>query len=184
MINGLMSLMIGSTFVYYGEEIGMICANASSDPEKRIAMYWNKDKTDGFCTRVPDGAQSYKATTYHFGSVAEQLADSTSILRYYKYCNYLRNCNPEIARGTTRVYDSYYSQSQYVTVMTKEYNGSKITIVVNLSKSNTIDLTLSRAELEYTDLYQYLCTDPSNIVTYNKLNNKVTLPPYSIAIFR
>lgn len=184
MINGLMSLMNGSTFVYYGEEIGMICSNASSDPEKRIAMYWNKDRTGEFCKTVPSGAAAYRDNTYYFGSVEEQLADSTSILRYYQYCNYLRNCNPEIARGTTRVYDSYYSQSQYVTVMTKEYNGQKITIVVNLSKSNTVDLTLSRTELGYTDLYQYLCTDPSYTVTYNKSNNKITLPPYSIAILR
>ena len=182
MINGLLSLLKGSPFVYYGEEIGMITTNTSSDPFRRIAILWNKDKTDGYCKRVPDGA-SVTTESYVYPSVAEQQQDPNSILNYYKYCNYLRNTNPEIARGVTSIKD-YSSQSEYVTVFTRTYNNKTITIVVNLNSTETINIELNKESLGYSGLSQYLCTNSDYRVLYNAESNTVTLPPYSIAIFR
>ena len=183
MINGLLSLLKGNTFVYYGEEIGMVCADVSKDPEKRIAMLWNKDKTGEYCKRTPDGV-TIRGGSYYYPSVEEQYADSESILRYYRYCNYIRNTNPEIARADAKIQNYYFSMGTATIVFTKEYNGSKITIVVNLHPSETKSLKLQQKSLGFDSLYEYLCVDSYDEVTYNAETGEVTLPSYSIAIFR
>ena len=182
MVNGLLSLLKGSPFVYYGEEIGMTVTNTSSDPYRRVAILWNSSKTGGYCTKAPDGAV---ATTqaYPFPSVEDQMNDPNSILNYYKYCNYLRNTNPEIARGTTTIKD-YSKQSKYVSVFTRTYEGKTITIVANLNNSLSININLDKNDLGYSGLSQYLCTNSNYRVLYDSLSQSVTMPPYSIAIFR
>ncbi len=183
MINGLLSLLKGNTFVYYGEEIGMVCADASKDPEKRIAILWNSDKTDGYCKKAPDGVV-IRSGSYYYPSVEEQYADSESILRYYRYCNYIRNTNPELARSEAQIQNYYFSMGTSTIVFTKEYNGSKITVVLNLHPSETKTLKLQKQTLGYDSLFEYLCVDSYDKVEYNEETNEVTLPSYSIAIFR
>jgi len=123
---GLMSLYSGNTFTYYGDEIGMVAAS-SSDPDKRIGMLWDNEKTN--MTRKPDGAT---ATDYIFDGVKEQLEDKTSILNYYKMCNNARNAFPELMRGS---YERVSYEDEQVLILKKTYNSSTITIVVNFAKS-------------------------------------------------
>ena len=121
-------------------------------------------------------------TYYSYGSVASQKEDPDSILNYYKYANYIRNANPEIARGTTKVFDDYYDQSSMITVFQRTYNGSTITIVVNLSYENTYTINLNKEELGYTEMKQYLCANYNEDVTLD--GDAITLPPYSYAILK
>ena len=46
---GVLNMMQGNVFTYYGEEIGMV--GSGNDPNKRLAMYWN----DGDMTEQPPG---------------------------------------------------------------------------------------------------------------------------------
>ena len=178
---GLISLMKGSTFVYYGEEIGM-SSPESTDPSKRVALLWDKMDSTGYCTKTPEKIIVREETYYSYGSVASQKEDPDSILNYYKYANYIRNANPEIARGTTKVFDDYYDQSSMITVFQRTYNGSTITIVVNLSYENTYTINLNKGELGYTEMKQYLCANYNEDVTLD--GDAITLPPYSYAILK
>lgn len=122
---GLLSMYNGNTFTYYGDEIGMI--GSASDPDKRVGMLWDNNKTN--LTRTPPGA---KTPEYVFDGVKEQLADENSILNYYKLCNNARNAFPAIMRGVPEAVT--YSDPN-VAILKKTYNDSTVTIAINLSEN-------------------------------------------------
>ncbi len=178
MSQGLLSLMSGSLFVYYGEEIGMISTADGSDPYKRIAMKWSdKSVYEGWCYTTPQGIAVTK-DNYYYPSVEAQLADPSSILSYYIKANEIRNANSEIARGKLEILDEYYSQSKYVCVMRRTWNGSTVTIAVNLDREWEHDIKLD-GEFRLTDS---LCASDGDEVSLKGGN--LHLPAYSIAILK
>ena len=178
---GVLSMMNGGTFVYYGEEIGMISKNGtSSDPHKRIAMKW-KEKTiyPGVCYTTPEGI-SIDETYYYYPSVEEQMADENSILNYYKAAMRLRNAFPSIARGTVENHSD--GQSSYICVITKTYLDEKITIVFNLDSFEQ-NVTIDYAALGCSEIVGELYVDNSAKATYDGTGN-LTMPPQSIVILK
>ena len=184
MSQGILSLMSGSLFVYYGEEIGMISTSDGADTYKRIAMKWSdKSVYEGWCYTTPQGIPVTK-DNYYYPGVETQAADPSSILNYYKASLALRNANPEIARGEIRILDQYYSQSGYVCVMQRTWNGKTVTIAVNLDREWAHDLTLETS-LGNLSLSGQLCASSSSeTVSYDAKAFKLHLPPYSIAVLR
>ena len=180
MAAGVLSMMNGGTFVYYGEEIGMISKGGNnSDPAKRIAMKWEKKNIyEGHCYLPPENTP-VDETSYYYPSVAEQEADPGSILNYYKEAMELRNRFPSIARGEVTYYPE--GQNGYICVITKEYEDEKITIVFNM---DTFDqtVTLDQATLGYTELVGELQTTDGKITVTE--DGKIVMPPQSIAIFK
>ncbi len=96
MAANLAILMPGSTFVYYGEEIGMLGSRggANTDANRRLAMLWG----DGDTVKDPTGA-NYKGEQSN-GTVADQLGKADSLYNHYKKVIAIRKVNPEIASGT------------------------------------------------------------------------------------
>ena len=184
MSQGILSLMSGSLFVYYGEEIGMISTSDGADTYKRIAMKWSdKSVYEGWCYTTPQGIPVTK-DNYYYPGVETQEADPSSILNYYKASLALRNANPEIARGEIRILDQYYSQSGYVCVMQRTWNGKTVTIAVNLDREWAHDITLEES-LGKLSLSGQLCASSSaETVNYDTKSFKLHLPPYSIAVLR
>ncbi len=184
MSQGILSLMSGSLFVYYGEEIGMISTSDGADTYKRIAMKWSdKSVYEGWCYTTPQGIPVTK-DNYYYPGVETQEADPSSILNYYKASLALRNANPEIARGEIRILDQYYSQSGYVCVMQRTWNGKTVTIAVNLDREWAHDITLEES-LGKLSLSGQLCASSSaETVAYDAKSFKLHLPPYSIAVLR
>ena len=179
MSQGLLSLMSGSLFVYYGEEIGMISTSDGSDPYKRIAMKWSdKNVYEGWTYTSPQGIPVTK-DNYFYPSVEAQLADPASILNYYRQSLALRNANPEIARGELDILEQYYSQTKYVCVMERTWDGSTVTIAVNLDREWDHDITLEST----LSLTGTLCASDNGDTVVLK-GNTLHLPPYSIAILR
>lgn len=88
-------LMPGSTFVYYGEEIGMKGSRGGSntDANRRLAMLWG----DGDKVSDPEGAD-YKAEQLN-GTVQDHLPNGDSLYNHYKKLIMIRKANPEIALG-------------------------------------------------------------------------------------
>jgi len=95
MAANLSILLPGSTFVYYGEEIGMLGSRggANTDANRRLAMLWG----DGDTVKNPIGS-TYKNAAAN-GTVADQLPNGDSLYNHYKQLIAIRKANPEIAYG-------------------------------------------------------------------------------------
>lgn len=178
MAGGLLLMMSGNVFVYYGEEIGMLSkGGAKSDPAKRIAMYWDRGDYEGKCYKSPEDFY-VDDSSYLYGTVSEQLEDEASFLNYYKQALYMRNLYPEIARGT--VEDLSCEELTAVGIIRKTYDGSSIIIALNLSEEEQT-VTLDKTEYGISGMGEYLCVNAEDIVTYSG-DGTLTLPPRSIAI--
>ncbi len=172
---GVMALMNGSVFVYYGDEIGMRCADADSDPTKRIAMRWSeKDMAEGQVFIPPQPGVAMGKSAYPNGSVESQKDDPNSILNYYKAAMRLRNRHPELARGTVQTLEV---DDPYIAAFTKTYGEGKITVLVNLSDFESHDVDIS----SFGELKDVL--DAGSVPTAVN-GTTLTMQPYSIAILR
>jgi alpha-amylase len=83
----------GTPFIYYGEEIGM--TGSGIDENKRTAMLWSSTDSTGI-TRNPAGAENVRPPS---AGVKEQLADSNSLLNYYRAVLALKAKHPDIRDG-------------------------------------------------------------------------------------
>jgi glycosidase len=180
MAAGVMSMMNGGVFVYYGEEIGMISKGGNnSDPAKRIAMKWEAKNIYEGCCYLPPENTPVDETSYYYPSVSEQMADDDSILNYYKQAMELRNRFPSIARGT--VTDHSEGQNSYVCVITKEYQGEKITIVFNMDTFEQ-KVTLDKDALGYSELVGALYASGGEF-SFDE-SGALILPPQSIVVLK
>lgn len=174
MAAGLMMMMNGSPFVYYGEEIGM---NSMSDKDenKRLPMYWSDIVRAGTTDGPPNCNLSI---TSSFEAVDEQLKDGHSLLNYYRHAIRLRNENPEIARGEIKKIDALCTDSYGV--MTKTYEGSTIAIAIN-NKDAEVQITLTDSEIAEMKIRGYLTIQGEEITLKDGV---LTLPAKSICILK
>lgn len=173
---GLLSLMSGSIFMYYGEEIGLTSdGGESSDPQKRIAMLWDYDNNDGNCYSNSQGI-GVSQSVYRFPPLNVQKTNSDSIYHYYKKALQLRNSNPAIARGKTTVLA--LDLPKYACAIRKQYGDKSVVIVINLSGTKTVAPLIERASLLGG------LSAVSNATEYLPFikDNQLYLPPYSYAI--
>ncbi|MDR1788219.1 MAG: hypothetical protein LBR16_07205 [Treponema sp.] len=94
MAAALYLLMPGNPFIYYGEELGEY-GGSQNDESKRGRMVWSKTNTTGMCNTPSGGSPGEPAQ-----GVAEQLNDSSSLLRFYIDTLKLKNRYPAVADGT------------------------------------------------------------------------------------
>ena len=126
-------LMPGSSFIYYGEEIGLKGSRggANTDANRRLAMLWG----DGDTVSDPEGAD-YTSEQLN-GTVADQLPNGDSLFNHYKKLISIRKAYPEIANGT---YTALKTDSD-VGGFVSEYNGSRVAVIHNTTlEAATIDL--------------------------------------------
>lgn len=128
-------LMPGSSFIYYGEEIGMLGSRGgnNTDANRRLAMLWG----DGDTVKNPVGA-NYAAKQAN-GTVKEHLADPNSLYNHYKKLIAVRKANPEIANGT---YTSLSLNEGKVGGFLSQYEGKTVAVIHNTTTTEvTIDLS-------------------------------------------
>ena len=171
---GLMLMMNGSPFVYYGEEIGMTSAG-DKDENKRLPMVWSDADTTGM-SKGPSGINTSLKSA--FEAVDEQLKDGHSILNYYRRAIRLRNENPEIARGDMKKIDSLCDGHQ--AVITKTYGDSTIAIVYNTSEEE-IKVDIKGSEIEEMLIRGYLTLKGEEITLEDGV---LTMPAKSICILK
>lgn len=136
MAANLYLLCSGSPFIYYGEEIGLkgTRGGASTDANRRLAMLWGDEDT----VKDPIGS-TYEADKQTNGTVAEQLEDENSLLRYYCKVLTIRNTYPEIARGDYKAL--VYSDKTFGGFLIT-YNEEQTVLLHNTSTEEVkIDLT-------------------------------------------
>ena len=119
---GVLGMLNGRVFTYYGEEIGMV--GSGDDPNKRLAMYWSDDDM----TLQPPGATSVE---YAYPSVREQWDDPASLLNYVRSVNRARLEYPAIAWGKNR----FLLAEGSLCLMSREWNGERCLIAINFSAS-------------------------------------------------
>ncbi len=174
MAAGLLMMMNGNPFVYYGEEIGM-ASKGTKDESKRIAMFWSEKDTEGI-TRNPSGADLGIKSA--FAAVDEQEKDGHSLLNYYRRAIRLRNENPEIARGTIAKVASLCNGHQ--AAITKTWEGSTIAIIYNTAAEDA-EINIGASELEGMEIRGYLTLNGEKITLKNGI---LKMPAKSICILK
>ena len=165
---GLLCLLRGNVFVYYGQEIGMV--GSGEDPNKRLGMLWS----DGEAPCLPPPGVT--KVEYAYPSAAAQESDPASILNYYKKALALRETFPAIARGTL---EALPCELPALCLLLREYEGERLLLVVNPSKS-PVSLEAAALPSGFPALAGSLCADPEAAVRWE--DTALSLPACSIAV--
>ncbi|MBR5490442.1 MAG: hypothetical protein IKV79_04130 [Oscillospiraceae bacterium] len=139
MAANLYLLSPGSPFIYYGEEIGIRGSRGgeATDANRRLAMLWGDDDL----VRDPVGS-TYSKDKQISTTVADQLSDEGSLLRYYCRLLTIRHSYPAIARGSYDALDFGKNFGGFKV----EYEGETIFILHNNS-TNFEAFTLELSEI-------------------------------------
>lgn len=179
---GLLSMLKGSIFHYYGDEIGMNSNTLSNgdyrDSSYRTHYYWDDETHDMECNNVEHALSQQEV----YPASKQQLADKDSILNYVKELNRVRISYPFIARGvmddTLDEYDTKLlnTPSKNILAVKKTYENKSYKILFNFSPYNSeVYEVASNYKVRYV-----LTADKS---TYADLkDNQLSLPPYAISI--
>lgn len=181
--HGILSMLNGTIYNYYGDEIGMAVATGSSstqnikDEDKRQPLNWGDEYT---CKPVQGSSRTLDEDKYPFGSVQDQLKDDDSILKYVSKANLIRNNFDEIARGNV-VSEVYTNDFETLSVVKKSLGDSLIYIVVNAS--HTQELEYDFTNLGDVKVVAELCTN-SYVKQSDKNIKKIKIPSQGIAILK
>ena len=162
---GMLGMLGGSAFTYYGEEIGM--AGSGEDPNKRLAMYWSDDdKTD-----QPPGTT---AVEYPYPSVEVQLEDPGSILNYVRTVNLARLSHPAICEGA----NTFRLAEGELCLMRRVCEVETCLIAINFSRTEW-----GRIEVGHYLIAEDLETGVDAAYLENSCRRTyANLPPYAIVI--
>ena len=160
---GLLSMLGGNAFTYYGEEIGMV--GAGDDPNKRLPMYWN----DTDMTALPPGVTKVE---YAYPCADAQLEDPASLLNYCRAVNLARLKTPAIARGK---HETVFSD-ELTCLLRRTLGEDACYIAINCSSKAPQTITLPEAGLS-------IVSDLETGTEAAALSGtELTLPPYAIVI--
>lgn len=172
---GLLSMLNGTTFTYYGDEIGL---NGTVKPDQNVRkhMKWsNESSYEGLCND-PEGADTFD---YNHDGVLEQTSDKNSILNYYKTANLIRKKYSAIPRGEILETSMSDSESKFV-VINKKYSEEEISIIFNFSSKDELVYNLNNTE--YRNFANSLIIDSEVKCKLNKSNNTIIIPPFGIVV--
>lgn len=179
---GLLGMLKGTTFHYYGDEIGMSSTNLPNgdyrDSSYRTHYYWDDETHEMECRDVE---HSYKQNQT-YPAMKTQLSDTDSILNYVKEVNQMRNSYPFIQRGemddTLDEYDTKLlnTPSKNILPIKKKYQNKSYKLLFNFS-------SLGEEEYEVQNDYKVKYVLTADKKTYATLkDNKLILPSYAIAV--
>lgn len=150
MAANLYLLCSGSPFLYYGEEIGMkgVRGSDNTDANRRLAMLWGDD----CAPRNPEGS-TYAPSKQTNGTVASQLENEGSLLRYYCRLISIRNRYEEIPRGSYKAVDLGSPKCGGFQV---SYEGSTLYILHNISTDLPFTVDLRETDLSCGELLEVI----------------------------
>ena len=166
-----MNLFIsGSSFIYYGEEIGMVCG-AYDDPSYRAPMYWTAGESDEVCQPAP-GCTLPKE--YPLGSLEDQRYDDDSLYNYYRQAIAIRNALGVISHGAVTAETEL--NSGCVVAIRKTWGEESCIILMNIDpEAAQVDLS----GYEAWTLAAVLSADGGEIT---REGDALKLSPFGVAI--
>lgn len=145
-------LVPGNSYIYYGEEIGMIQdSQGDGDEYKREPMVWDTENPPQI---VVNDLTSYDETQAPYGGVEQQLQDENSILSHYRKLIKIKNQNPEIARG--RVTQKYDFNDDNLCAYYIEYDENKLMIIHNFSSELAKEVKITDEVLKSAQMRGYV----------------------------
>jgi glycosidase len=132
---GLMLTAPGTSFIYYGEEIGMV--GVKPDEDIRRPMQWTGDMNAGFSTDTPWREVD---ADYSQANVDVEMGDENSLLNYYKTFIDLRNQYSTLKTGSLGLVSS---NNTGVYAAIRSDDAGSFMVVVNLTKDPISDYSLS-----------------------------------------
>jgi maltose alpha-D-glucosyltransferase/alpha-amylase len=171
LMHSMLLTMIGSPFLYYGDEIGMGDNVALFDRNGlRTPMQWDSSPNGGFSEApadklyapvIDDPVYGYKQV-----NVTTQEADPASLLNQIRHLIAVRKQYPLLARGDFE-WKSFSFESKAVASYQRKYEGKRIVVLNNLRDTPVSGWIPETAE-KFVD-----------ILTGNEiLPGDYTLPPY------
>ncbi len=175
MAQALNLLMSGSTFLYYGEELGM--KGSGKDENKRAPMYWSDDaEYPGLC----DGPADMEDVAMKFPGFEDQKADGDSIFWFVAQTIRLRNAYPAIARGMAVLEEAVSNEN--VCVLRKTWGEEEVLLAFNISETpQRVDLsglTVSGGSPELGGVLVSTAEEPA------LKDETLSLPMYSVAVLK
>lgn len=175
MAQALNLLMSGSTFLYYGEELGM--KGSGKDENKRAPMYWSDDtEYPGLC----DGPADMEDVAMKFPGFEDQKADGDSIFWFVAQTIRLRNAYPAIARGMAVLEEAVSNEN--VCVLRKTWGEEEVLLAFNISETpQSVDLsglTVSGGSPELGGVLVSTAEEPA------LKDGTLSLPMYSVAVLK
>lgn len=171
-------MMSGSTFLYYGEELGM--KGSGKDENKRAPMYWMEDASGKGMCQGPADMESIKMK---FPSLEVQQEDGNSVYQFVKEALHLRNSYPVIARGSVFCLEELSGEN--ICVIKKEYEGRELLIMFNMGEAaenvSLKGITLNEKDAGESRTAGALLTGTEDVKV---VSGEVTLPPYSCVLFQ
>ena len=161
---GLLSVMNGCAFVYYGDEIGMV--GSGDDPNKRLAMYWSE--AEGAMTLQPPGVTSLE---YAYPPLDVQAEDEGSLYAYVREAFRIRKSLPLIAEGKNTV----LLADGDMLLMERRRGDESLLIAVNFSASQANACAVGTDMRLLNDL-------ETGAEAAALAEGSLRLPPYGIAI--
>lgn len=176
---GLLQIMRGATFTYYGDEIGMASQSSTNDGYFRLPVRWGDSHT---CKVSSIGIYNVSESaidedlSYPYADVATQDKDSDSVLNFARKANLIRAAFPELARGSYSL-SKEFNNAQVI--IKRTYNNSSINVVIN---ADTGALKLDYSQYG-NKVVAELC--PKGSVQLKELEStEITIPGKSIVIIK
>ena len=135
MAAAILMTSVGSPYIYYGEEIGMLGMKTNGDENVRDPMLWDVRAQDNYRTTWRTSVYSTEATV---GTVAGQAEKVNSIYNIYRYFIKLRNAYPALATGKmtlTEAFNDAEDNDKNFMVFYREAEGEKLLVIHNVSNT-------------------------------------------------
>ena len=172
-------LMPGTSFIYYGEEIGMTAPATKGDENYRTPMVWDSENL----AEINVNGQMI-GTAPEWGGVEQQQKDDYSLLNFYKRVIKVKNQNPEIARGKITGMEDFSDPT--ISAYYIEKDGTKLMIIHNLSSTEEKTLTITEQMIKNpairADLVASATAEKNDHITLN--GTELKMPPQSTVILK
>lgn len=171
---------IGSPYLYYGEEIGMLGDKTQSGGDRNVRepMLWAPKAEDAFRTSWMPAANSFDINV---GNVSTQAADVRSLYNVYRKFMRLRNTYPALATGTISLPDDFNdsdSSNKQVMAFYRTEGSEKLLVLHNVSPTQSTYTVNHAIDRPVADMNKVTVT------TNSPTEHVVTMPAYSSIIIQ